>query len=102
MPISSLDCESANPASTLTERLNKLLEHSGPGYTLGLCPGEQYLLTAPLLFTAPNQEISTAGHPTGSTRATLVVSGTGQTIAVQGTCAHCDGIKLRNVQVTGS
>ena len=92
-------CESPNPTNTLTSRLNSLLNSSGQGYTLSLCAGEAYPLTAPLLFTAPNQEISTAGYPSDSTRATLVVKGINQTTAVDGTCANCDGVKLRNVQV---
>lgn len=105
IPRSTSNCESPDPESTLTGRLNTLLNSSGPGYTLSLCPSQQYIITAPLLFAAPNQEISTAGYPTDSTRATLVVNGpvangTGHTTAVDGTCASCDGVKLRNVQVT--
>ncbi|KAF8437255.1 hypothetical protein L210DRAFT_3547299 [Boletus edulis BED1] len=100
-------CVSPSPANTLTDRLNTLLNSSGPGYTLSLCPSQQYLITAPLLFSAPNQEISTAGYPTDSTRATLVVhgpvvNGTGHTTAVDGTCTKCDGLKLRNVQINGT
>ncbi|KIJ69782.1 hypothetical protein HYDPIDRAFT_178229 [Hydnomerulius pinastri MD-312] len=101
------DCESPDPANTLTGRLNTLLNSSGPGYTLNLCPGKQYIITSPILFAAPNQEISTVGYPTGSDRATLVVdgpvaNGTGHTTAVDGTCANCDGVRLRNVQINGT
>ncbi|KAH0840261.1 hypothetical protein J3R83DRAFT_1268 [Lanmaoa asiatica] len=101
------NCESPDPENTLTDRLNTLLNSSGPGYTLSLCPGQQYIITAPILFAAPNQEISTTGYPTDSTRATLVVdgpvaNGTGHTTAVDGTCANCDGVKLRNVQINGT
>lgn len=72
---------------------------------LSLCPSQQYLIEAPLLFTAPNQEISTAGYPTDGTRAMLVVNGpvangVGHTNAVDGTCANCSGVKLRNIQVS--
>ncbi|KAF8550377.1 hypothetical protein OG21DRAFT_1468783 [Imleria badia] len=101
------NCEDPNPANTLTDRLNTLLNSSGAGYTLSLCPGQQYIITAPILFAAPNQEISTVGYPTDSTRATLVVdgpvsNGTGHTTAVDGTCSNCDGVKLRNVQINGT
>ncbi|KAH7887390.1 pectin lyase fold/virulence factor [Phlebopus sp. FC_14] len=101
------NCESPDPANTLTDRLNTLLNSSGPGYILSLCPGEQYIIQAPILFAAPNQEISTIGYPTGDDRATLVVdgpvaNGTGHTTAVDGTCANCDGVKLRNVQINGT
>jgi parallel beta-helix repeat protein len=63
------------------------------------------MLQAPILFAAPNQEISTLGYPTDDSRATLVVSGpvsngTGQTTAVDGTCGNCHGVKLRNIQVS--
>ena len=67
---------------------------------LSLCSGRRYIITQPLAFTAPNQEISTQGYPTGEKRAILVVAGTmGHTTAVNGTCPNCDGVKLRNVQV---
>lgn len=104
----SASCVSPDPTSNLTTRLNQLLSSSGSGYVLSLCPGQQYPITAPLLFTSPNQEISTQGYPTGSDRATLVVSGpvfsngTGHTTAVDGSCASCHGITLRNIQVNGT
>ena len=98
------DCEPADPQNTVTDRLNKLLNSSGPSYTLPLCPGQTYYITAPLEFSAHDQEISTVGYPEGDDRATLVVSGAitngvGQTTAVLGQCADCDGIKLRHIQV---
>lgn len=98
------DCEPADPLNTLTDRLNTLLNSSGTGYTLPLCPGVQYYIQAPIVFAAPNQEISTVGYPTGDQRAILVVSGpvfngTGHTTAVDGTCVNCGGVKLRNIQV---
>lgn len=98
------DCEPADPQNTVTDRLNKLLNSSGPGYTLPLCPGQTYYITAPLEFSAHDQEISTVGYPEGDDRATLVVSGAitngvGQTTAVLGQCVDCGGIKLRHIQV---
>lgn len=99
------DCEPADPANTLTDRLNMLLNTSGPGYVLPLCPSTQYLIQAPILFWAPGQEISTVGYPHGDERATLVVNGPvqngqGHTTAVDGTCSNCGGVKLRNIQVS--
>ena len=99
------DCEPADPANTVTDRLNLLLNSSGAGYTLPLCPSTTYLIQAPLLFAAPNQEISTVGEPTGDERATLAVvgpvaNGQGHTTAVDGTCANCSGVRLRHVQVS--
>ena len=85
--------------------MNNLLSTSGDGYVLGLCPNETYLIQAPILFASPNQEISTVGYPTDDARAILLVSGpifpngTGHTTAVDGTCATCKGVILRNIQV---
>ncbi|KAJ3533385.1 hypothetical protein NM688_g7290 [Phlebia brevispora] len=101
------DCEPAGPLNTLTDRLNTLLNSSGPGYILPLCPSTQYYIQAPILFFAQNQEISTIGYPYDDDRASLVVSGpvfngTGHTTAVDGTCQNCSGVKLRNVQINGT
>jgi len=101
------DCVSPEPMDTVTTRLNALLNSSGPSYILSLCPGETYYITAPLLFSAPGQEISTLGYPRWDERATItisgpVVNGTGQTVAIDGKCGTCDGVKLRNVQINGS
>lgn len=98
-------CIDPNPANTITDRLNIALNSSGPGFILQLCPNTQYLIQAPILFAAANQEISTVGYPTNDSRATLVVNGPvsngqGHTTAVDGTCANCSGVKLRNIQVS--
>lgn len=98
------NCESPNPANTVTDRLNNLLKNSGAGYVLQLCPQSTYFIQAPLLFAHPNQEISTVGYPTGNSRAILsvsgpIVNGTGHTTAIDGTCSTCSGIRLRNIQV---
>ncbi|RDB20207.1 hypothetical protein Hypma_012912 [Hypsizygus marmoreus] len=100
-------CEPADPANTVTDRLNTLLNSSGPGYVLRLCPNRQYLIQAPILFAAPQQEISTLGYPTGNERAILVVNGPvengeGHTTAIDGTCENCSGVKLRNIQIDGT
>jgi hypothetical protein len=99
------NCEPADPANNVTERLNNLLQSSGEGYVLRLCPQQTYLIQAPIVFTASNQEISTLGYPTGDDRATLLVSGpifsngTGHTTAVTGSGPACSNIALRNIQV---
>ena len=100
-----VNCISPDPANTITDRLNIALNSSGPGFVLRLCPNAQYMIQAPILFAAPDQEISTVGYPTDDSRATLVVdgpvaNGTGHTVAVDGTCPNCSGIKLRNIQVS--
>ncbi|KAG6910809.1 hypothetical protein DXG01_007698 [Tephrocybe rancida] len=101
-------CEAAEPADTVTDRLNNLLQNSGPGYTLQLCPNQTYFIQAPLAFASPNQEISTLGYPTADERALLVVNGTlnddgtGHTTAIDGICLTCSGVKLRNIQIDGA
>jgi hypothetical protein len=96
-------CILPEPVDTVTDRLNLALNSSGPGFILQLCPNAHYMIQAPIFFAAPNQEISTVGYPTDDSRATLVVSGLvsngqGHTTAVDGTCANCSDIKLRNIQ----
>lgn len=98
------DCEPADPANTVTDRLNTLLRNGGDGFILRLCPNHVYLIHAPVFFANRNQEISTLDYPTGDDRAVLFVdgpvsNGEGHTTAVDGTCANCSGIRLRNVQV---
>ena len=99
------NCIPADPANTVTDRLNSALNSSGSGHILSLCPNTKYFIQAPILFAAPNQEISTVGYPTDNSRATLVVNGPvangqGHTTAIDGTCANCSGVKLRNIQVS--
>ncbi|KAJ7771035.1 hypothetical protein DFH07DRAFT_804570 [Mycena maculata] len=101
------DCVDPDPANTVTDRMNTLLNSSGAGYVLKLCPGREYFIQSPILFAAPGQEISTEGYPTDDTRATLVVSGpvadgTGHTNAVDGTCDTCSNLMLRNIQIDGA
>ncbi|KAI0053713.1 hypothetical protein FA95DRAFT_1508275 [Auriscalpium vulgare] len=100
-------CVDPNPQNTLTDRMNNALSSSGPGYVLQLCQNTQYFIEAPILFAAPDQEISTVGYPTGDERGMLVVSGPvangqGHTTAVDGTCGTCGGVKLRNIQINGT
>ncbi|KAJ7194593.1 pectin lyase fold/virulence factor [Mycena pura] len=100
------NCVDPDPANTVTDRINTLLNSSGPGYVLTLCPNREYVLQSPILFAAPDQEISTLGYPTDGSRATLTVNGpvangVGHTTAVDGTCSDCSGITLRHVQING-
>lgn len=43
-----------------------------------------------------------AGNPTGDSRATLVVKGKDQSVAIYSACQVCDNISIQNVQVYGS
>ncbi|MGH3168222.1 MAG: hypothetical protein ACRDN0_20360 [Trebonia sp.] len=73
---------------------------SGQGTAAVLCQNATYDLTAPITFTAPDQEIYTEGQPTGSARATLVVTGSDQSEAIEGD--NESGITIENVQVNGN
>lgn len=93
------NCVEPEPAETVADRINALLRSSGPGYALKLCASKHYYIQSPLVFAAADQEISTEGYPLGDQRATIVVSGPGQTTAVDGTRPGCSGAMLRNIQV---
>lgn len=82
--------------------INNLLINGGANTIVSLCSGALFNLKKPVVFTAPNQELSTQGYPTDDTRATLVVTGVNQTAAIFGNCAQCSGLKLRNIQVNGN
>lgn len=104
----NVTCVSATPVEGLTERLNSQLQSGGENYTLSLCPNTTYALTAPLVFTNKNQEISTLGYPIDDERAVLLVNGStaadgsGHTVAIVGGCDLCAGIKIRNIQINGN
>lgn len=98
------DCFNPEPQDSLTDRMNAALNSSGQGFLLSLCPETTYRITAPINFAFPDQEISTKGYPTDDSRAMITVTGqifngTGQSVAIQGTCQTCSNVKLRNVQV---
>ncbi|KAH9008303.1 hypothetical protein EDB84DRAFT_1447024, partial [Lactarius hengduanensis] len=62
---------------------------------------------APVLFAAPDQEISVMGYPSNPADSRQLVNspvanGTGHTTAVDGACLNCSGVKLRNIQTTGT
>lgn len=48
----------------------------GAGAIVQLCPGVTISVSAPITPTAINQELSTQGYPTDSTRATILSTGT--------------------------
>ncbi|KAJ7462036.1 hypothetical protein FB451DRAFT_477500 [Mycena latifolia] len=100
-------CVDPDPGETVAYRINALLRYHGPGFVVRLCPGKRYYIRSPLVFAAPNQEISTEGYPLGDERATLVVSGSlsgrsPHTVAVDATQPDCTGVMLRNIQIDGN
>ncbi|GAA6061226.1 hypothetical protein JCM10212_002685 [Sporobolomyces blumeae] len=82
--------------------INALLYYGGPGTTVRLCPHAQININAPIFFFAKNQVITTAGEPTGKSRATINVQGANQACAIYGAYPGADNVILRNVQVNGN
>jgi hypothetical protein len=72
----------------------------GAGAQAILCPGAVFNLSNTVVFTAANQAILTQGLPTDSTRATLVITSSAISTAIQGTGQN--GITVENIQVNGS
>lgn len=81
--------------------INALFSSGGPGTVVQLCPSTLYRLSGAIVFTAADQELTTAGHPTDDTRATIRIQGNGET-AVQGDCRRCKGVKVRNLIFDGN
>jgi hypothetical protein len=81
--------------------INKSFSSGGAGTVVQLCANALLSITDSVQFTAANQEISTEGYPTGSTRATLqVAKGSNVSTLISG--AGYDGVKVRNIQVDGN
>jgi hypothetical protein len=81
--------------------INNALSAGGQGAIVQLCAGVTLELTGSISFTADNQEISTQGYPTGSTRAILqIATGTQFSTLISG--AGKNGIRILNIQVDGN
>lgn len=64
-----------------------------------LCPSATILISASIQFSADNQEISTQGYPTGSTRATIKIApGNNVATLIKG---RNSGIRIKNIQLDG-
>lgn len=82
--------------------INALFSEGGPGTKLFLCPGVAYSITGTIVFTAADQELATAGYPSGDQRATLRIDSEAVATAVQGDCRRCARIALRNLIIDGA
>ncbi|KAK3317234.1 hypothetical protein B0T19DRAFT_468761 [Cercophora scortea] len=81
--------------------INNLFQTGGANTIVSLCPGVTIPITAPIVFTAPGQELSTQGYPTDSTRATIIIQpGSTVTSAIRGNWQ--DHVRVLNVQVDGN
>ncbi|KAL8281016.1 hypothetical protein RQP46_006695 [Phenoliferia psychrophenolica] len=92
----SLTCVDSSSNDTY---ITSLFGYGGAGTIVYLCPGAVIKTTNPIFFTDANQTLATKGYPTGSTRATVLVTGADQSCAIIG--GGGDNVALRNIQVDG-
>ncbi|PNP47353.1 hypothetical protein TGAMA5MH_01169 [Trichoderma gamsii] len=81
--------------------INNALKSGGASAVVQLCPGAVITVHNTVAFTAANQELSTQGYPTGSTRAIIRLQATDQSISAVIRGGSLSGIKLRNIQIDG-
>ncbi|KAK4689550.1 hypothetical protein P7C73_g574, partial [Tremellales sp. Uapishka_1] len=83
-------------------RINALFEEGGKGTLVALCPGSVHRLQAPIIFTAPQQTLTTEGNVKGRERAMLIVEGAEQATAIRADCAKCSYSTIRSLVVDGN
>lgn len=96
--LSAAACLPSGDATTV----NAALQSGGTGAVVQLCPGAIISVNSVgITFTAANQEVSTQGYPTDSTRATVIIQpGSSITSAIWG--RWTSGVKVLNLQVDGN
>ncbi|KAL1412889.1 hypothetical protein Q8F55_000638 [Vanrija albida] len=83
--------------------INQALSAGGRGTTVSLCPGSVHRLQAPVVFTAPQQTLNTAGGlKDGRDRAMLVVEGKDQAVAIFADCKACSYATIDGLIVDGN
>jgi hypothetical protein len=90
-------CISSGDQSTI----NDALSSGGAGKIVQLCAGVTIEITGTISFTAEDQEISTEGYPTGSTRALIQIA-TGNDVSTLISGAGLSGIRILNIQLDGN
>ena len=93
---SSAQCISGGDDGTI----NSILVNGGEGAVVSLCPGATIVIYNSIQFTANNQEISTQGYPTDSTRATVIIGGGNLSRLIAG--FGFSGATVRSIQVDGN
>jgi parallel beta-helix repeat protein len=94
VPSAAPPCLASGDQNTINAKLQ------GPGSAAILCPGAVFELTAPVVFSAERQEISTQGLPADDTRATLRIVSPDLTTAVM--MRDYDAAVLGNLIVDGN
>ena len=97
LPLASGACISSGDQNTI----NSALAAGGPSAVIQLCPSALIQVTGQITFTAANQEISTAGYPTDSTRATLQIA-PGSTVSTIIGGGNQNGVRILNIQIDGN
>ena len=97
LPLASGACISSGDQNTV----NSALSAGGAGAIVQLCANALIQVTDQITFTAVNQEISTAGYPTDSTRATIQIApGSSVSTVIGG--GRLSGIRILNIQIDGN
>ncbi|UKZ78827.1 hypothetical protein TrVFT333_006572 [Trichoderma virens FT-333] len=83
------------------DTINNALRSGGNGAVVQLCANALIQITSQISFTADNQEISTQGYPTGSTRGTIQVApGSSASTLIYG--KNFNNIRIKNIQLDGN
>lgn len=95
--LASAACISSGDQNTI----NSALQSGGNGAVIQLCANALIQITDQISFTADNQEISTQGYPTDSTRATIQVApGSSASTLIYG--KNFNNIRIKNLQLEGN
>ncbi|KAH0525750.1 hypothetical protein TsFJ059_009169 [Trichoderma semiorbis] len=95
--IASAACISSGNQATI----QNALQSGGNGAVVQLCPGAVIQITDQISFTADNQEISTQGYPTDSSRGTIQVApGSSASTLIYG--KNFNNIRIKNLQLEGN
>ncbi|KAL7928398.1 hypothetical protein V8C35DRAFT_333016 [Trichoderma chlorosporum] len=81
--------------------INNALAAGGQGAIVQLCPNTVITVHNTVVFTAPNQELSTQGYPTDGSRAIIRLQTTDQSISAVVRGGSISGLRLKNIQIDG-
>ena len=97
LTLASGACISSGDENTV----NNALAAGGEGTIVQLCANAIIKVADQITFSADNQEISTEGYPTDSTRATIqIVPGNTASTIIGG--GNANGIRILNIQLDGN
>lgn len=83
-------------------QINALFSAGGARTTVYLCARATISVSNSIFFTAAYQVLTTQGNPTGTNRATILITGASQTTAITGTCNNCNYVTLQSVIINGN